>query len=108
MDCFNIFQIRESGPISGSGKNAAVALGLVREISNRLGFGFSQYHQAFSNLQAAAGTTLEGDNTRKILTAVSNRMTALGNLSDGVCCPAGRLDTMVCVVLIRLLELEAW
>ena len=68
---------------SGSAKAAGESFNFIKETSLRLGLNLTSAAGAFANLQAAAnGTALEGEQTRKIFTAVSAAMATLGKSSD--------------------------
>ncbi|MDD3293087.1 MAG: tape measure protein [Geobacteraceae bacterium] len=64
---------------SVSGKDAARELAWLREESNRLGLDITATADEYAKLAAAAkGTALEGEETRRIFTAISESATALG------------------------------
>ncbi|WP_028578671.1 tape measure protein [Desulfomicrobium escambiense] len=65
--------------ITGSEAGAAELMGWLRDEASRLGQNFYELAPAFKSLTAAArGTTLEGEETRKIFSAVTAASTALG------------------------------
>jgi tape measure domain-containing protein len=67
---------------SGSAQGAAESMAFVRTEASRMGLELTSAAKAFAGIQAsAAGTVLEGENTRKIFSAVSGAMSALGKSS---------------------------
>lgn len=68
---------------TGSAKAASEAMAFVREESNRLGLSLPIAATGFSQLVAAAqGTALEGENVRRIFTAVSEASSKMGLTAD--------------------------
>jgi lambda family phage tail tape measure protein len=69
--------------ITGSQWGAAEMMAYLRGEAGRLGQNFYELAPAFKSLSAAArGTTLEGEETRKIFSAVTAASTALGLSAD--------------------------
>lgn len=69
--------------ITGSEAGAAELMAWLRDEASRLGQNFYELAPAFKSLTAAArGTTLEGEQTRKIFSAVTAASTALGLSAD--------------------------
>lgn len=69
--------------IAGSQAGAAETMAWLRDEASRLGQNFYELAPAFKSLTAAArGTTLEGEETRKIFSAVTAASTALGLSAD--------------------------
>ena len=68
---------------TGSTAGAAREMAFLRAESNRLGLDLKSAAEAYGGLAAAArGTSLEGQKTRDIFSAVAGAMTALGRTSD--------------------------
>ena len=69
--------------ISGSGQNAAREMQFVSETAARLGLDLQTAAQAYKGIAAAAqGTTLAGQQTQAIFTAVAKASTVLGLSAD--------------------------
>ena len=68
--------------ILGSSQAAAAELAFLKETSNELGLELQSTGQQYLSLTAATkGTTLEGEQTRQVFTAISRAMSVLGKSS---------------------------
>ena len=69
--------------VTGSATAAAETLGFIRKEADRLGQNFYNLAPEFKNIAAAArGTAMEGEEVRKLFTAITGASTALGLSMD--------------------------
>ncbi|MGE4442531.1 MAG: phage tail tape measure protein [Desulfomicrobium sp.] len=93
--------------ITGSQAGAAELMAWLRDESNRLGQSFYELAPAFKSLTAAArGTTLEGEQTRKIFSSVTAASTALGLSADQTKGTLLALEQMISKGVVSMEELR--